>query len=99
MNPSNPQLGAGRLASVSEITEWSLKEGHLRELVEAPQRGSIWVILTEPEFLDMDKKYRGQDWSQYLRDHWQLVKSYHTWSGPKDMIVHVFRRDPPGSKH
>jgi hypothetical protein len=47
----------------------------------------------------MDKKYRGQDWSQYLRDHWQLVKSYHNWSGPKDMIVHVFRRDPPGSKH
>ena len=56
---------------------------------------SVWVILTEDEFRDMDRKRR--NWLQYLRDHWQVVCTFRCFILGKDMTVWLYRRDP-GSK-
>jgi hypothetical protein len=98
LNPGATRLQAGNLESAIEITPWDLHGDNperrqlLRHYAENEQPGNVWILLTEPEFDEMDRG--GLQWSQYVRDHWHLVKSFRNWSGPKDMTVHVYRRKP-----
>jgi mannosyltransferase len=87
----------GDSKTVVQITGWKLNPENpaevplLRRYVDQKITGSVWVVITEEEFREMD---RSRVWLSYLWEHWKVQTTFRNWTLGKDMIVHVFRRDP-----
>ncbi len=95
LNPTDPQVLASKEPDprqrVKLIASWTMEEKRVLQkwVLDAEKTGKqVWLVLTEPEFQEMDP---GKKWDTWLRARFHQVRRLPNWVGPKDMTVLVYR--------
>jgi len=100
-HPKLTRIQRNGTSTVEGIAGWSLRGQPEKNrapilpamVADANETGKrIFVVLTEPEFREMDV---GGRWLAWLRERFHLVKRLRNWNGPKDMDVYIYRYTPP----
>ncbi|MFQ5505203.1 MAG: glycosyltransferase family 39 protein [Planctomycetota bacterium] len=94
LNPARPRLNERMRGSkiVEPLTPWDLP--NLEDFVARAEdhKSRVWVVLTNPEFQEMDP---GKRWEAWLQSRFHLVRRLTNWHGPRDMTVFIYRYGPP----